>query len=377
MLTILPQGFELKLPLLGPYTADYTRNGRYLLLGGLKGHIAAFDWRDGKLATELHLNETIRDVKWLHNEQFFAVAQKKYTYIYDYAGVEIHCLKSHIEVTNMEFLPYHFLLATVGTAGFLKYQDTSTGTLVAEHRTKMGAPSSMTMNAYNAIIHVGHANGTVTLWSPNMSTPLVKMLTNRGPVRALAVDRGGNYMATAGADARMNIFDIRTFKEVHSYFTPTPASTLHISDTGLLGVGWGPHVTVWKDALKTKQNSPYLTHLQEASAINSIRFCPYDDILGVGHAGGFSSLIVPGSGEPNFDALEANPYETKKQRREAEVKALLNKLQPEMIALDPNFVGQIDQASKEVRKGESEEKMRERMVCLFSPCFWCAVLTNE
>lgn len=184
-------------------------------------------------------------------------------------------------------------------------------------------------------------------------------------------------MATAGADARMNIFDIRTFKEVHSYFTPTPASTLHISDTGLLGVGWGPHVTVWKDALKTKQNSPYLTHLQEASAINSVRFCPYDDILGVGHAGGFSSLIVPGSGEPNFDALEANPYETKKQRREAEVKALLNKLQPEMIALDPNFVGQIDQASKEVRKGESEEKMRERMVCLFSPSLWCAVLTNE
>lgn len=350
---------------------DYTRNGRYLLLGGLKGHVAALDWREGKLATELQLNETVRDVKWLHNEQFFAVAQKKYTYIYDHAGVEIHCLKSHIEVTNMEFLPYHFLLATVGTAGFLKYQDTSTGTLVAEHRTKMGAPSSMTMNSHNAIIHVGHANGTVTLWSPNMSTPLVKMLTNRGPVRALAVDRSGNYMATAGADARMNIFDIRTFKEVHSYFTPTPASTLHISETGLLSVGWGPHVTVWKDALKTKQNSPYLTHLQEGSAINRVRFCPYDDILGVGHAGGFSSLIVPGSGEPNFDALEANPYETKKQRRETEVKALLNKLQPEMIALDPDFVGRIDKASAEVRNGESQEKIRERMVRLLNqlnPC---------
>lgn len=29
----------------------------------------------------------------LHNEQFFAAAQKKYTYIYDKRGLEVHCLK--------------------------------------------------------------------------------------------------------------------------------------------------------------------------------------------------------------------------------------------------------------------------------------------
>ncbi|PUU81458.1 WD40-repeat-containing domain protein [Tuber borchii] len=354
------KGFELKLPTFGPYFMDYTRNGRYLLLGGAKGHVASFDWREGKLGSEMQLKETVRDVKWLHNELFFAVAQKKYAYIYDSQGVEIHCLKSHIEVTNMEFLPYHFLLATIGNAGWLKYQDTSTGDLVSEHRTRLGSPTSMTQNQRNAIIHVGHANGSVTLWSPNMSTPLVKMLTHRGPVRAIAIDRGGHYMATAGADSRMNIFDIRTFREVHSYYTPAPASTLHISDTGLLSVGWGPHVTIWKDALKTKQTSPYLSHLQESSHISRVRFCPYDDILGVGHHNGFSNLIIPGAGEPNFDALEANPYETTKQRREREVSALLNKLQPEMISLDPDFIGRIDKSGKELRDTEKKETAGEQ-----------------
>lgn len=100
-------------PRMGPYDVDYTRNGRTLLVAGRKGHVAAMEWRAGKLACELQLGETVRTARWLHNEHYFAVAQKKYVYIYDRVGVELHCLKKHIEVTAMEFLPYHFLLATV------------------------------------------------------------------------------------------------------------------------------------------------------------------------------------------------------------------------------------------------------------------------
>lgn len=105
--------FELKLPDLGPYNAVYSRNGRSLLLTGRKGHVSTMDWRAGKPGCELQLGETIRDATWLHNSQYFALAQKKNVYIYDRDGVELHCLQKHIEVTNMEFLPYHFLLVTV------------------------------------------------------------------------------------------------------------------------------------------------------------------------------------------------------------------------------------------------------------------------
>ena len=71
------------------------------------------DWREGRLQCELQLRETVRSVKWLQSDSLFAVAQKKYVYIYDRAGTEVHCLRKHIEVVDMEFLPYHFLLTTV------------------------------------------------------------------------------------------------------------------------------------------------------------------------------------------------------------------------------------------------------------------------
>ncbi|KAJ3389790.1 Small subunit (SSU) processome component [Entophlyctis sp. JEL0112] len=351
------KAFDLKLPEFGPYAVDYTRNGRHLLIGGRKGHVATFDWVQKILGTELHLNETVRDVQWLHNETMFAVAQKQYTYIYDKDGAEVHCLRKFVEVNRLEFLPYHFLLCGIGKNGFLKYQDTSTGKLVAEHRTRLGDCNTMTQNPYNAVINLGHSNGTVTMWSPSMNEPLVKILCHKGPVKGVAVDRGGYYMATSGLDGQLKIWDVRSYKCVHEYYTPTPASELSISQLGILAVGYGPNVTLWKDAFKTKQKSPYLTHLIPSQTVNSLAFCPFDDILAVGHTRGVASLIVPGSGEPNYDALEVNPYEqTTQQRRRAEVRGLLDKVQPEMIALNPDFVGTLDAGAAEEH---AEEKRAE------------------
>jgi hypothetical protein len=36
------------------------------------------------------------------------------------------------------------------------------------------------------------------MWTPNITTPVVKLLSHRGPVNALAFDPSGHYMATAG-----------------------------------------------------------------------------------------------------------------------------------------------------------------------------------
>jgi hypothetical protein len=37
----------------------------------------------------------------------------------------------------------------------------------------------MRQNPWNAVMHLGHSNGVVSMWTPNMSTPVVKMLCHK------------------------------------------------------------------------------------------------------------------------------------------------------------------------------------------------------
>ncbi|EDQ92027.1 uncharacterized protein MONBRDRAFT_17530 [Monosiga brevicollis MX1] len=343
--------FSLNLNTFGPYALRYSNNGRHLLLGGRKGHIGSFDWQTGGLRCEMQLQETVRDVQFLHNETMFAVAQKRHVYLYNSRGEEINYLDKHIDPLRLEFLPYHFLLVSSSNSGLLRYHDVSVGSLVTQLKTKLGPCHVMRQNRWNAVMHCGHTNGTVTLWTPNMSTPVVKQLCHKGAVAALTVEPTGHYMATAGADCMLKIWDIRKFKDepVFSTRLPTAPSDLDYSQRGLLGVSFGSSAQVWSTPHKTPATMPYMTHNTPGSPIHQLRFCPYEDVLGIGHAKGFASILVPGAGEPNFDSLEANPYQTGKQRSESEVKQLLDKIPHHLIALDPHAILELDKRSHEQR----------------------------
>lgn len=90
------------------------------------------------------------------------------------------------------------MLAPCSPPGVLTYQDTSTGHIAAQHRTRLGRCQDMAQNPWNAVLCCGHANGTVTMWTPNMTTPVVKMLCHRAAISALAVDPTGHQLVTAG-----------------------------------------------------------------------------------------------------------------------------------------------------------------------------------
>ncbi|CAN1318891.1 Probable U3 small nucleolar RNA-associated protein 7 [Linum perenne] len=300
--------YDIVLPDLGPYTLDFIPSGQYMALAGRKGHVAILDMTNMKLIREMQVKETVRDVAFLHNETFFAVAQKKYPYIYDRDGIELHCLMEHGPVLRLQFLKNHFLLASLSKFGQLRYQDVTTG-------------------------------GTVTMWKPTTSAPLVKMLCHHGPISALAFHPNGHLMATAGREKKIKIWDLRKF-EVIQTIPGHHAKTLDFSQKGLLAVGTGSYAQVFSELEGSGTYSRYMNHaIAKGYQIGKVSFRPYEDVLALGHSMGWSSILIPGSGEPNFDTWVANPYETSKQRREKEIHSLLDKLPPETIMLDPSKIG--------------------------------------
>ncbi|PHJ24894.1 bing4ct domain-containing protein [Cystoisospora suis] len=351
----------------GPYVVDYSRNGRHILLGGKKGELSLLDCHGLRPVCQINVKETVRDVKILHSHSMWAAAQKKYLYIYDQQGIELHCLRDHMLPYRLEFLPYHYLLVSTGEFGELVYQDISTGQIAAKHKTRRGPCDCMRQSPSNAVIHLGHMRGAVSLWTPNLAKPAVEVSCHNGRVTALDVYR--DYMATAGVDGSWKVWDLRMYKEVQRFkYFGVPPSTVRWSQTGLLALGFGPHVQVWKDTYATaKAKMPFLTEDYGGQQVGALAFQPYEDICAVGLTGGVRTMVVPGSGIANFDSLEANPYETPKQRREREIHSLLEKLQPDMITLDKPRVGVLDKAPgaivmevEEVAASDKAVKMKEK-----------------
>lgn len=364
--------FSFDLPY-GPYSCDYTNNGQHMLAAGKKGQVAMIHCDTMQILAELQLKETIRAVKALHNHTMFAVAQKKYCYIYDQAGVELHCIKDQTYQTHLEFLPYHYLLVSAGDMADLFFRDISTGQQVCKMKTHLGPCRSMRQNPRNAVVQLGHSNGTVTMWTPTVKEPVVKMFAHAGHVTGIAVQ--GNHMVTTGADGAWKVWDLRNYQSLHGFRTfGHVAADVDISMSGLVTLGYGSHLEIWKDVLSggDKPRRPYLTEDYSGRTVTSTRFRPYEDVLGVGLSTGFAGILVPGAGYANYDSFEANPFETKKQRREKEVHSLIEKLQPDSIMMDPNKIGNVDkvvvtkykeeqEAIKKAEEAEEKKKLKKKM----------------
>eukprot|EP00755_Sulcionema_specki_P027513 Sspe_Gene.87908::Locus_59933_Transcript_1_1_Confidence_1.000_Length_1217::g.87908::m.87908/K14768/UTP7, WDR46; U3 small nucleolar RNA-associated protein 7 len=259
--------FDIRLDKLGPYVHSYSPNGNMVALGGAAGHMAVFEWKKFKLFGEVQLKDRLRDIQFLHDDQLLATAQKKYTYIYNNQGTEIHILKNLQNICKLDFLPYHMLLTAVGQHGVLHYFDVSTGTQVAAQKTKLGPCNVMRQNRWNAVMGLGHSHGVVTMWSPTSAVPLVKILAHKGPLTDITYSLDGKYMITAAEDTSLKVWDTRTWRTLHTVHQRSHPTSIDISQTGLLSVASSYWVEVWKGWEQGKPAEPYLFHKQPTSDI--------------------------------------------------------------------------------------------------------------
>ncbi|OUC41580.1 BING4CT domain protein [Trichinella nativa] len=347
--------FELNLPKFGPYRLDFTRNGRNVLLGGHVGHVAAFDWLNKALNICEKLTIFIKIECLIF---FYVVAQRnnagccseKMDICVRQQGYGIALFKTFVGCDAAGIF--------TSKTSFLHWLDVSVGKLVQSTLTRRGPIDVMCQNPSNAIIHCGHGNGTVSLWSPTVKKPLVSMLCYGNPVRSVAVEQTGNFMATVGADRIVKVWDLRNYGELHRLKVPYSTSHMVFSQRGLLACSMGTFIRVYKDICKLSSAEPYMIHNCK-EVVTDLRFCPFEDVLGVGHRTGYCNLLIPGSGEANIDAFESNPFQSLQQRREMEVHSLLDKIQPELITLDPQAVTNLD-------RDYEAEKLQNKVKFLFS-----------
>lgn len=359
--------FELKG---GPYSMAPSRNGKHVVIGGKCGQLSVIDRTTMFPLCDFTVDENVLDVTFLHNYTMFAVAQRKNAYIYDsISGAEIHCLKEQSRVTHLDFLPYHFLLASWSETGVLRYLDTSTGQNVARHFSKMGPCHSFRQNMATSIVNVGHGDGCVSLWTPSHAEPVMKIRAHYGAVSALACHDQMN-LVTGGGEGKWKIWDLRKADQpVSTYsYKGAPPSSIDVSQTGMIAMGNGVRLNVFSsEAFKSRVSGPYLTH-NVADGSNSVRFCPFEDILLLGKGDGIGTMLVPGSGSGDFDTFTNNPFETRNQRRETEVRSLMEKLRPDMISLPfvaesvGNIAPPVVEEVKPVKKLLGKKQLKRRSV---------------
>ncbi|RNF03956.1 U3 small nucleolar RNA-associated protein 7 [Trypanosoma rangeli] len=350
--------YELLLDKLGPYKVDFTLNGTHLLLAGLRGHVANIRWKDFALNGEVQLKDRIDDAKFLVDHTMTALAQKKYVYMYTKEGAEMHVLSQMANMDRLAYLPRHLLLCAASTRfSVMQYMDISTGQeLGAKVPSVVRDPvSCMDVNPSNGVVASCDLRGVVKFWSPAVVDPLVQLKGHKGVIDDIRFHPNGRFFVTLGGDHKFKVWDCRTLRALEEYAVTYTFNTVDVSSSGLVAMGGGTNVQLWKGIFSSaKPNAPYMKFgLGYGNIAQQLRFCPFEDVLGIGHSRGFQSMLIPGAGDANPDFFYANPHETERHRKERVVSTLLDKLPPDTISLDIQVPG-----VNEARLAEYNENIR-------------------
>ncbi|KAI5191700.1 U3 small nucleolar RNA-associated protein 7 [Nematocida minor] len=314
----------------GPYTVRYSVSGDAVLYLG-EQEVKSVDAMKLFANSERFLGDRIYDGTFLHSSGFYALAQSQAVYIYDKQGVEVHVLRDARHVRSIKFLQDHFLLASVSRTGYLRYQDTTIGKLVSEIKTKE-RESKVEVDRTNGVVYLTGSSGTVSMWSPRSSEYLSKVLCHRSKVNHCKVSDNGRVLYTASKNEIKTWDNRNMYAPLHEITLPSLVSEMGLSQTGKLAVAQKGSVIVYNEHMK-----PQIQHHIGREVAHSLAYRPYEDILTVGTGIGIENVIIPGAGLETYRRNE-NPTVSKKEKRNSEVRRILEKIPADMIALE-NEIG--------------------------------------
>jgi WD40 repeat protein len=358
--------FDITLDKLGPYRCSFSNNGTDVALCGLRGHLATFKWSNFELAGEIQLKDRCSDVKYIVDNSMLAVAQKRFVYMYTKAGVEMHLLQGMANCDSLEYLPNHMLLCAASSQySVLHWLDVSTGKNIAtKSPAQVKDPTAcMARNPASGILATGDVRGVLKMWSPTVEDPVVQLKAHKGAVKDAVYHPEGRFALTIGVDNKVKIWDMRTLRTLEEYGMNYAVDSIDVSAKGIVAIGGGTGIQFWKDLFTTSRpRGPYMKHsIGYGNIVNNVQFCPYEDVLGVGHSKGFSTVLIPGAGDANPDFFRANPFETETHRKGRVVSGLLDKLPAETISMDLQIAGVNEERLQEYNEQLTKQRQRKNV----------------
>ncbi|KAM2574765.1 hypothetical protein TB2_006677 [Malus domestica] len=71
----------------------------------------------------------------------------------------------------------------------------------------------MQANPYNGFVALGQSLGTVFMWKPTSSSPLLRLLCYKGVVFAIAFHHNGPLMVKSGKEKKIKLLDLRKLED--------------------------------------------------------------------------------------------------------------------------------------------------------------------
>ncbi|OQS55428.1 UTP7 [Ecytonucleospora hepatopenaei] len=323
------------------YQIDYTRNGSHSLIYNNDGYISSFNTQKLNVDFEIeNVGEKIHTATYLHSERYIAVSQRC-LFVYDNFGQELNAVREIKNCKQMEFLPNHFLLGCVchSNESEIKYLDTSTGEIIST--MKIGFKPVAT-TSFDGLVLLGDKNGCVEMKAPKHQESLIKIKVGKN-MKEMKVSYSKLYVSTY--DDKIKTFDLRNYfkplREFKTHFT----NKMTVSKNETIALSQGKNINIIKEGKIVQK-------CKAKDTIGGMCFNPFEDILTCVSRSKYENFIIPNCTDPGYNSEQVSPFASSEERREREVKHLLEKIPPELISYNSEVFNQ-QRKSKKVKPTET------------------------